>query len=467
MDLNTEIEFLFKTMDNLSKNIEYLNPIARRLYLIGIISEMTPIISELSYIESNISKELSVVDASLKSLPEILSNFHIDIEFLTEPYTGDLNTDTILNYMTDMFPLGDENYSFTSGNIDKLKTGIRTLCGNDNISERDIKFAIDKGVRQICSLLHNISNKKKNIKKELFEEFWDQIEFRDDDLFIESAQNDYEVWKEEHENCKMQLLKDKVTQEILKLLQTGIFTPDTIPTNREINNSVIKISDEALEPGMIIPEGIGTDCARFSKYVFYKEDILFLDYTALGKYIYKHINEISDEQINALIYFNFMLWPIHRDMVELKPSLNKYLQLDEDNTNELLDWAISAIMACKDLLQDGVNESFLQEYIRSAFDNEELKLTKRLNGQSKYTTICRMIGMLKSTAKVFRLNTVDVDFAKRLSALWEKGQNTLRRYVNQKNQYNENKLNDWTTAFVKDRLCNEKEKVFLDISRKN
>ena len=124
MDLNTEIEFLFKTMDNLSKNIEYLNPIARRLYLIGIISEMTPIISELSYIESNISKELSVDDASLKSLTEILSNFHINIEFLTEPYTGDLNTDTILNYMTDMFPLGDENYSFTSGNIDKLKTGI-------------------------------------------------------------------------------------------------------------------------------------------------------------------------------------------------------------------------------------------------------------------------------------------------------------------------------------------------------
>lgn len=466
LDLNSDIEFLFKMMDNLSQNGEGLNPITRRMYLMSIISGMIPIITDLNIINERLSDELSEEDAKLKSLDSYLKD--IGLERLEIPRLDSKKEEDgyIINFMTDLFPVGDNNYRFKKENVDSLKTGMRMLCSEENVSDRDIVFALSKGMREISGLLFDITNKKKNIKKELYEEFWYQIESRDDDLYIEAAQNDYEVWKEEHDDCDIQKLRDKVTQEILKLLQTGIFNPDTVPTNRDIKNSVIKISEDALEPDMMITEGINIESARFSKYVSYKEDILVLDYTSLGKYIYKHINKISDEQIDALIYFNFILWPIHHDMAELKPKLKKFLEYEEDEVTELKEWATSALLCCKDLLEDNVGEDFLKDYIDSAFNVKELNLTHRLSGQSKYTTICHMVGMLKLIGRVFKFGTIDADLANALSAKLDKGPKTLRRYVNEKNSPKDRKLYDWTSSFVKEKLFNDTEKAFLEISNK-
>lgn len=466
MYLISEIEFLFKMMDDLSKIEEGLNPITRRMYLIGIISEMIPIITDLEIINDKLSNELSEEDARLKSLGRILEDIGIQQLKIPQLDSNDEEDEYIINFMTDLFPLNDKNYKFDKENIDSLKTGMRILCSEENISDRDIIFAYNKGVGEISRLLFEITNKKKNIKKELYEGFWYDIENRDDDLYIERAQNDYEEWKEGHDDCDIQVLRDKVTQEILRLLKTGIFKPDTIPTKRTINKSIIKISDDALEPDMTIPEDINIECARFSNYVSYKEDILFLDYTALGKYLYKHINDISDEQIDALIYFNFMLWPIHHDMAELKPKLKKFLEYEEDDVTELKEWAASALLSCKNLLEDNVGEDFLRDYIDSAFNVKELNLTHRLGGQSKFTTICHMVGMLKNIGKVFRNNLVDKDLAKVLATYFDKSPETLRRYINEKNKRGDSLLYDWTTTFVKEKLLDDKEKAFLDISKK-
>ena len=394
-DLNSDIEFLFKMIDNLSMNIEGLNPISRRMYIMGVISEMIPIITDLSVINDNLPNALTAEDARLKSLSSFYEDIGIESLKIPQLESNDEEGGYIINYITDLFPHDDKNYKFSSDNLDRLKTGIRTLCSEVNISDRDINFAFTKGMSEISGLLYKIQEKKKRIKSEQYEDFWNQIESRDDDLYIEGAQANYEKWREEHDDCDIQDLKDKVTQEILKLLQTGIFNQDTTPTKRDIKNSVIKISDDALEPDMIIPDGIEIECARFSKYVSFKEDILVLDYTALGKYIYKHMNKISDEQIDALIYFNFMLWPIHREMAVLEPKLKKYLPYSDDNTNEILEWATNAIMSCKNLLASGVNENILKKYISGAFYEDSLHLSQRLSGQSKYTTICHMVGMLK------------------------------------------------------------------------
>lgn len=466
VDLNSDIEFLFKMIDNLSKNIDGLNPISRRLYLMGVISEMIPIITDLGIINDRLSSELTAEDARLKSLSSFCED--IGIGSLKTPHLDSNDEEGegyVINYITDLFPLDDKNYKFTSENLDRLKTGMRMLCSEANISDRDINFAFVKGMREICGLLYDIHEKKKRIKSERYEDFWYQIESRDGDLYIEEAQADYDRWREDHDNCDIQNLRDKVTQEILKLLETGIFNQDTTPTNRDIKNSVIKISDDALEPDMIVPDGIEIECARFSKYVSFKEDILVLDYKALGKYIYKHMNKISDEQIDALIYFNFMLWPIHHDMTELNPKLKKYLPYSDDNTNEMLEWATNAIMSCKDLLASGVKEDILKEYISGAFYEDSLHLSQRLSGQSKYTTICRMVGMLKDSRRVFKEEIVDIDLAKSLVSVFEKDVNTLRRYVNQKNISKDRNLSEWTTNFIKENFYSDKEKIFVDISK--
>ena len=453
MYLNSEIELLFKMMDNLSKNGEGLNPVTKRMYLMGIISEMIPIITDLEIISENISSELSAEDARLKSIDRIFKD--IGVEGLRIPSLEPNNEESehIIYHMTDLFPLDDEKFDFNVENVNKLNTGVRMLCSEVNVFYKDINYAVGKGLKKICGLIYDITEKKKNIQNELYENFWYKIESQDDDLYIEQAQNEYDTWKDKHDDCSIQLLKDKVTQEILKLLKTGVFNPDTTPTNRDIKNSIIKISAEALEPGMTIPEDIEVECARFSKYVSYKDDIINIDYATLGKYIYKHINDINDDQINALIYFNFILWPIHSDMVVLKPELKKYLSYydeEENNSNENLEWASTVIMSCKGLLKSDVDENFLQEYIQDAFNEEKLHLNHKLSGQSKYTTICRMIGMLKETRRVFRTDIVDMDLAEALASIIELNKNTLRRYVNQKN--NSTEINDWTTSFVREKL---------------
>ena len=465
LDLNSDIEFLFKMINNLSMNVEGLNPVSQRMYLMGVISEMIPIITDLNIINDNLSNGLTAEDAKLKSL----SGFYEDIgiESLKIPHldSNDEEGGYIINYITDLFPLDDKNYKFNSENLDRLKTGMRMLCSEENISDRDINFAFVKGMREICGLLYDIHEKKKRIKSQQYEDFWYQIESKDDDLYIEEAQVDYDRWREDHDDCDIQNLRDKVTQEILKLLQTGIFNQDTTPTNRDIKNSVIKISDDALEPDMIVPDGIEIECARFSKYVSFKEDILVLDYTALGKYIYKHMNKISEEQIDALIYFNFILWPIHRDMAEQNPKLEEYLPDSDDATNEILEWATNAIMTCKDLLASGVKEDILKKYINGAFNEDSLHLSQKLSGQSKYTTICHMVGMLKDSRRVFKEEIVDIDLAKCLVPICEKEVNTLRRYVNQKNTSIDRNLGEWTANFVKENFYSDKEKTFVDISK--
>ncbi len=465
LDLNSDIEFLFKMINNLSMNVEGLNPVSRRMYLMGIISEMIPIITDLSVIKERLANELTAEDARLKSLSSFYEDIGIENLIIPHLDSNDEEGGYIINYITDLFPLDDKNYKFNSENLDRLKTGMRMLCSEANISDRDLNFAFVKGMNEISGLLYDINEKKKRIKSELYEGFWIQIESRDDDLYIERTQADYDKWREEHDDCDIQDLRDKVTQEILKLLQTGIFNQDTTPTNRDIKNSVIKLSDDALEPDMIIPDGIEIECARFSKYVSFREDILVLDYTALGKYIYKHMNKISDEQIDALIYFNFILWPIHREMAELKPKLKKYLPYSDDNTNEILEWATTAIMSCEKLLASGVNGDILIKYIKGAFYEDSLHLSQKFSGQSKYTTICRMVGMLKDSRRVFKEEIVDIDLAKCLATISKKDVNTLRRYVNQKNTSKDRNLGEWTMNFVKENFYSDKEKTFLDISK--
>ena len=166
MYLISEIEFLFKMMDDLSKIEEGLNPITRRMYLIGIISEMIPVITDLEIINDKLSNELSEEDARLKSLGRILEDIGIQQLKIPQLDSNDEEDEYIINFMTDLFPLNDKNYKFDKENIDSLKTGMRILCSEENISDRDIIFAYNKGVDEISRLLFEITNKKKNIKKD-------------------------------------------------------------------------------------------------------------------------------------------------------------------------------------------------------------------------------------------------------------------------------------------------------------
>ena len=91
---------------------------------------------------------------------------HIDYRKLQDEslYKEDPNNDAEINRMIDTFPLDKEGYSFKSDNAERFKTGLRYLCGDANISPRDIVYALDTVIKNTFSLLYSIGKKKSNIK---------------------------------------------------------------------------------------------------------------------------------------------------------------------------------------------------------------------------------------------------------------------------------------------------------------
>ena len=468
MLLYQKIEFILLHLNFVDSHFDELTPISRRMYATGLAKELNQLVSKLREIDENLETSLDFEDAYLDTsvLGERIKFGKLCNESL---YREDISNDFEINKMIDIFPLNKENYSFTSDNAEKFKTAMRYLCNDANLSSRDYVYAIDRGLADLASLLISISRKKSKIKDSQYEEFWYALLYRDDDFFPERSLNDYEVWKEEHDYRDIQVLKDKRTQEILKLLNSGVFNYDTMPVRRDINNSIITISEDALEEGTALPENLATECARFSRYVTFKDDILCIDYAKLGKYVYKHFREINDTQADCLVYFEYFLMWIHNDMAECNPKLKKYLKFYEDEElEEILNSASKIIESCKELLKEEVQDDFLKSYLHDAFyGDNQLKVRNDLQGQSKYTVICCMLGMIKSTRKVFRIDVTSADIAKELATEIKKPkEDSLKRYIDKGASDLQSKLSKWTVQYITEKLGSKSERLFMDIANK-
>ena len=468
MYLYQRLEFLLLHLRYVDSQFDELTPITRRMYATGIANELYQLASDLSVIDKQIEETLSIEDAYLHDSKHIRGMRFPRLRNEVF-YREDSNSDAEINKLTDIFPLNVEGYSFTSEKAELFKTGLRYLCSDANISSRDLLYAIDTNIKNVFTLLFRILHKKTTIKDYQYEAFWYTFLYRDDDLIPEQTLNDYEEWKDEHDYQDIQVLKDKQTQEILKLLKSGIFNYDVAPVKREIDNCTIEISRDALEEGTEIPDEIKKECARFSKYVSFKEDILCLDYVKLGKYVYKHYGEIDDKQGDSLIYFDYMLLNIQDDMAACNPKLKKHLRFYEDNElEEVLNKALEAINSCKELLKEGVAQDFLTTYLRNAFyGDNKLEVQAKLKGQSKYTIICKMLGMLKTTQKVFKLETTSADLAKSLSSIVEKPkEDSLKRYIDEGAGDCQSSLSKWITHYVMDELGTKEERLFVGLSER-
>lgn len=468
MLLYQKIEFLLIHLDFVASHFDELTPISRRMYATGIANEFYQLITLLADTDEQMKTSLDFEDAYLDD--SLLDDVKIYVGKLLDEslYRENENNDADINKLVDVFPLDKEGYSFKSENAERFKTGLRYLCGDANISPRDIVYALDTCIKNLFSLYFSIIKKKKNSKDYLYEDFWYGFLYRDDDLFAERAINDYDSWKEDHDYKDFQVLKDKRDQEILKMLSSGVFSYDIKPVRRDITNSIINISEDALEEDMDVPEDIRIECARFSKYVYFKEDILWFDYTKLGKYIYKHYRSISDKQGDCLIYFDYMLLQIHNDMAECKPKLKKHLRFYEDDLlEEVLNKSLEVINSCNSLLKEDVDKDFLTHYLREAFySDNKIEVQAKLKGQSKYTLICNMLGMIKTTRKVFTLDTTSQDLAKALSSVVQKPkEDSLKRYIDEGASDYKSKLSKWTTQYVMDKLGTDKERLFLKVAK--
>lgn len=468
MLLAEKIELFFNQVDMMTDTWEDMTPIARRMYAMGFMNELYQIVTQLEDINEQLDSSLGFEDAYLDYAWNDEARYRTGRLLDERMYREEPTKDTEINRLIDFFPKDKETYSFTSEKADTLKTGMRYLCSEGNVSPRDIVFALDCGIKKVWGLLDSIKKKKAKIKDFQWEDFWYGFLLRDDDLYFERAQNDYDKWKEEHDWHDFQTLKDKRTQEILKVLKSGVFSHDVVPVKRDIAKSIITIEEDAIEDGEEIPDNIPTECARMSKYVTMKEDILCLDYVKLGKYVYKHYSQLEEDEENSLIYFDIILCKIHEDMAECKPKLKKYLKNNEDEVlEEILNKALTVINSCSVLLKEGVGQDFLSDYLREAFYGDtKAEVQAKLKGQSKHTILCEMLGMLRTTQKVFKIDTAANDLATALSEVVKKpNKESLTKYINNGSAIRKSKLSEWTTNYVMEKLGSETDRAFINVSK--
>ena len=78
-----------------------------------------------------------------------------------------------------------------------------------------------------------------------------------------------------------------------------------------------------------------------------------------------------------------------------------------------------------------------------------------------------MLGMLKTSLKVFKTETTALDLAQSLSTVVEKRQtDTLKRYINDGASDRTSKIAKWTEQYLKDKLYTEQERLFTEVAKK-
>lgn len=461
---------LYCMMSCASFGWDYVSPLSRRMTALGVISEMKVLIEQLEKVNTKLDIELSVEDADIDFNKWFDDEFIDGIQplFHSDSYIESKEDNSSINKMIDLFPVG-KSTSFNESTVSSLKTGMRQLGSETSLNHADISKALIDGYGKISCLLREIKGKMSNISDELFENFCDDFFIRDMDLSYQEAERRYIEWKDEHEWKSVQVLEDKRTQEVLNVLIGGVISHSIPPTIREIRECPFKISEEALELNTQLPENIEVECARFAKYIIMKDRIMWIDYAKLGKYLYRHYKDLTFEEALSLKEFQVTLDLIHDDMAAIDPTLKVHLRYYEDNKLQaVLDNAVFIINTCKQYLNEKIPETFLEDYIKAAFYGDvKQELQKKLGSKSVYTQICKLLGMLKASGKVFKVDTFSETLASSLSTLTEKpNKDSMQRKIDEGASDLKSNIRIWTDAYIEKHCYTESERLFKRLSEK-
>lgn len=305
----------------------------------------------------------------------------------------------------------------------------------------------------MLTLLDEIRKKVESPKNHLFKKLWDDIcEIYDNDEF----DKDYNDWIEDNGEPSFEDLKSRQKLAIFKFLNKNFLRYCATPTGAEIKRRKLIINEDDLPYGTQIPEGFEIECAKFEKFIEWKEEsILSINYEKLGKYIYKHYHQFDENEFFNITDFDRILDVIHEAMAKIKPNLSKFLKRYEENQIfELKKDCTKIINTCKPLLKKGIRETFLDEYVDKIMYDKEIKaeVRSKLGGQSKQKYICDIIAHLHNSF-VFDVKYNAKDYAKALhKEITTVEQNTLERYIKNSINSREGALYSWTKANIESLL---------------
>lgn len=454
--INEEIEQLFRLIENpltyKGKNI------FNRMQAWAILSLFNDVNNSLERINGLLDKSLNydalgidfdtflnTANSLRKKLPAIAKNSYITN---ATPF----NFQSQINRMTDYLPNGVPGYDVTPDVVGSFKTAMHQLCDEDRINPRALETTLDKAMDTLCILLTEIKDKVEKPEPYLYTNLWNNLE---EAYGIVLIKEEYQKWVDEIGKPDFDDLNDKRNQAIFELLTSGFFQFCHTPTGGAVAKRTLKISENDLAVGTIIPEGFDVECTKFEKFIEWKgECILALNYEKLGQYIYKNYRNLNDDLIGLVVYFDAMLDLIQEDMAKLKPELAQYLKrYQEHQDEELLNDIKKVFKPFKDYLKDDIRQTIIDEYLEKLLCDSELKeeAKKKLSGQSKKKYCCSIVLALTS-CYIFNPSFIvnKTELAKTLNkGLDGDNKETLVRYLKDSSNSN-NKLTKWSSDIIND-----------------
>lgn len=362
---------------------------------------------------------------------------------------GDESHQSEINWMTDYLPNGNKGYNTTPEVLNSFKTAMHQLGDEDKIGTRDLMFAINMGMDTTLRLLKEIDGKMKSPELHLYLKLWDEIQ---NSCSEDDFDYNYQRWLDDTGVPTFDELKARQKQEIFEFLRTGFFRFAKPPTGNEVKNRKLKIGEDDLEVGTEIPEDFDINCAKFDRFIEWKEDILVLQYEKLGRYIYNNYKSFDINDFYVIVSFDKLLDIIHEEMAKRKPSLAKYLKrYAENELEQLFNDCRKILNSCKPFISKNLRDTFLEEYLEFLLFESDVKeeARKKLGGQSRKTYICGIVTALGDRF-VFNIEYNNNDFARVLCKEMDSvDKETLIRYL--KNRKNvSSALSDWTKRIFDD-----------------
>ena len=237
----------------------------------------------------------------------------------------------------------------------------------------------------------------------------------------QQAEQDYQDWKVEHEGYGYQRLEDMRSQEIVRLLSSGMLKHAPTPTGREVRERSVVIDMDALEVGTPLPDNLEVLCAKLSPFVYWvgqKKEIMLIDDERMDKFLHRHQEDITQDARHAYYYFETIVDLIQEDMAVLKPQLAKHLKNYEENLLERSrKECVDMVNVCKPLLKPNIRTGLLGDVVRRLMDDrrigEEVQ-TKLCSIKTRNKYLCEIVAALDYFG-VFGAEVVRRDLARTLS----------------------------------------------------
>ena len=431
---------------------------SRRLHCIALLTEIYQVQMALEdvkeRIQMEIDKDVALID--FKSYTDISVWIKKDDPIWDYKYYVEQNNkDTIINHMVDILPLNENNYTFTSAQAESFKNSMHQFCDDSKFEYRSFCYSLYKGVENIIDLLKDIQTMTTEIPPYRFEEFWMNMAAKH--CKNNEVETEFRRWKHEHAPLDMDILKEKLEEEIIAILNTGIFSHGDSLYISEIKKSKVKIADENLQE----------DCARFSKQVDKYNTILIMDYSKLGEYIYYHLDDLYDKDIEALANFDKVRELITNEMIIINPSLESDNITKKEKEKEVFEECVSLLEKCNVYLNPKLNPHILKNIFHDLYYGElECELKTKLAGKSRPTTLCEILASIKNNQKIFNFDTTFENLASSLSIEIKKpSKESLHDYLKKASANPKSRISKLTNQAINNNI-NKQEEILKEIISK-